>query len=100
MISRRLRASGICHDRWATVPGEIPQSIKVVSMNLNGGVGQVRLRAWCGIVLSALVLSAVALWAFTAIEARAASIQPLEIVTRTGVHVFSVEMATTEQEKE
>jgi uncharacterized membrane protein (UPF0127 family) len=32
--------------------------------------------------------------------ARAASVQPLEIVTRNGVQVFSVEMATTEQEKE
>jgi uncharacterized membrane protein (UPF0127 family) len=31
--------------------------------------------------------------------ARAASIQPLEIVTKTGVHVFSVEIATTEEEK-
>src|ERR1700761_1113679 len=69
-------------------------------MTLNGGVGQVRPRAWCGIVLSVLVVSAVALWALTAIEARAASVQPLEIVTKTGVHVFSVEMATTEQEKE
>ena len=33
-------------------------------------------------------------------DARAASIQPLEIVTKNGVQVFSVEMATTEQEKE
>ncbi|RTE88616.1 MULTISPECIES: DUF192 domain-containing protein [Bradyrhizobium] len=31
--------------------------------------------------------------------AGAASFQPLEIVTRNGVQVFSVEMATTEQEK-
>ncbi|MCK1541628.1 DUF192 domain-containing protein [Bradyrhizobium sp. 179] len=31
---------------------------------------------------------------------RAASFQPLEIVTRSGVQVFSVEMATTEQEKQ
>src|SRR5205085_12029813 len=31
--------------------------------------------------------------------ARAASIQPLEIVTKSGVQVFSVEMATTEDEK-
>jgi uncharacterized membrane protein (UPF0127 family) len=31
---------------------------------------------------------------------RAASFQPLEIATRTGVQVFSVEMATTEKEKE
>jgi uncharacterized protein len=32
--------------------------------------------------------------------AQAASVQPLEIVTKSGVQVFSVEMATTEQEKE
>ena len=31
--------------------------------------------------------------------ARAASVQPLEIATRSGVQVFSVEMATTEEEK-
>ena len=31
--------------------------------------------------------------------ARAASFAPLEIVTKSGVHVFSVEMATTEEEK-
>ena len=31
---------------------------------------------------------------------QAASVQPLEIVTKSGVQVFSVEMATTEQEKE
>ena len=39
------------------------------------------------------------LWMFAGDGARAASIQPLEIVTKTGVHVFSVEMATTEEEK-
>ncbi len=32
--------------------------------------------------------------------AQAATFQPLEIVTRSGVHVFSVEMATTEEEKQ
>ena len=32
--------------------------------------------------------------------ARAAEFQPLEIVTRNGVQVFSVEMATTDQEKQ
>jgi uncharacterized membrane protein (UPF0127 family) len=32
--------------------------------------------------------------------ARAASVQPLEIVTSSGVQVFSVEMATTEEEKQ
>ena len=31
--------------------------------------------------------------------ARAATFQPLEIATKSGVHVFSVEMATTEEEK-
>ena len=31
--------------------------------------------------------------------ARAASVQPLEIATKSGVQVFSVEMATTEKEK-
>jgi uncharacterized protein len=39
------------------------------------------------------------LWVFVSDGARAASVQPLEIVTKTGVHVFSVEMATTEEEK-
>jgi hypothetical protein len=32
--------------------------------------------------------------------ARAASVQPLEIATKSGVQVFSVEMATTEEEKQ
>jgi uncharacterized protein len=32
--------------------------------------------------------------------ARAASFQPLEIATKSGVQVFSVEMATTEEEKQ
>jgi len=40
-----------------------------------------------------------AVWMCAGDSARAASIQPLEIVTKTGVHVFSVEMATTEVEK-
>jgi uncharacterized membrane protein (UPF0127 family) len=42
---------------------------------------------------------AAALWMFAGEAVRATSIQPLEIVTKTGVHVFSVEMATTEEEK-
>ena len=41
-----------------------------------------------------------ALCALTGFGARAASIEPLEIVTRNGVHVFSVEMATTDKERE
>ena len=47
-----------------------------------------------------MIAVAGALCAFTGPDARAANIQPLEIVTKSGVHVFSVEMATTEQEKE
>lgn len=47
--------------------------------------------------LMTLVGAAVSLLAFSGAEA--ASIQPLEIATQSGVHVFSVEMATTEEEK-
>ena len=43
---------------------------------------------------------AIALWVFSGAGAGAASIQPLEIATKNGVQVFSVEMATTEKEKE
>lgn len=55
-----------------------------------------RARAWFWIPMAAvLVLSVV-----TGFGAQAASIQPLEIVTKNGVHVFSVEMATTDKERE
>jgi uncharacterized protein len=63
-------------------------------MNFDRGVDPRRVRAWRSIFVAA----AVALCAFAG--ARAASVQPLEIVTKNGVQVFSVEMATTEQEKE
>src|SRR6185437_15115594 len=67
-------------------------------MNVNRCVGQITARArlltWVWIVASAAVL-----WVFTGLQAQAASVQPLEIVTKSGVHVFSVEMATTEEEK-
>jgi len=46
------------------------------------------------------VAAAVVLYAIAGHGARAASVQTLEIVTKSGVQVFSVEMATTEQEKE
>jgi len=58
-------------------------------------VGWIRLRTKLWITLA--LASAVCL--FASLDARAASVQPLEIVTKTGVHVFSVEMATTEEEK-
>ena len=65
-------------------------------MNVDRAVGRRGLRAlfWMFIAVAG------ALYAFTGQSVRAASIQPLEIVTKSGVHVFSVEMATTEQEKE
>jgi uncharacterized membrane protein (UPF0127 family) len=71
---------------------------KVVSMNLNDCTGRARprIRVWAWFWIAASVAIS---GAFTGVEARAASIQSLEIVTRSGVHVFSVEMATTEEEK-
>jgi uncharacterized membrane protein (UPF0127 family) len=65
-------------------------------MNLVRSVDRIGLpaRRWL------LVAMLVALWAMATPGARAASIQSLEIVTKSGVQVFSVEMATTEQEKE
>lgn len=47
-----------------------------------------------------LLVALVAVLAVASPSARAANFQPLEIVTKSGVHMFSVEMATTEQEKE
>jgi uncharacterized protein len=46
------------------------------------------------------LVAALALGAFAGSAASAATFQTLEIVTKSGVQVFSVEMATTEQEKE
>jgi uncharacterized protein len=67
-------------------------------MNFNLDVERVHPLSGARIWLAMLV-SVVTLCALTCPEARAATIQPLEIVTKTGVHVFSVEMATTEEEK-
>jgi hypothetical protein len=60
-------------------------------MNFDRMVG--RLRPW-------LVASLVMMFGALAPAAQAASVQPLEIVTKSGVHVFFVDTATTEQEKE
>ena len=46
------------------------------------------------------LVAALVVAAFAHAGARAATFQPLEIVTKSGVQVFSVEMAATEQEKE
>jgi uncharacterized membrane protein (UPF0127 family) len=55
-----------------------------------------RVRAWLWMRVAAVVVLCVVAGS----GAQAASVQPLEIVTKSGVQVFSVEMATTEQEKE
>src|ERR1700730_8465965 len=60
-------------------------------MNFDRFVVWLRLPVW-------LILIA-ALGAFASLGARASSIQLLVIVTKSGVQVFSVEMATTEEEK-
>src|ERR1700722_1504849 len=64
-------------------------------MNCYRNVGPSTLRARLWIVAVTLA----ALCAFTGVEARGATVQPLEIATKSGVKVFSVEMATTEEEK-
>ena len=64
-----------------------------VSLSIVSG----RVAAW------RLVQTALLICALSAVGARpvaAAETQPLEIVTRSGVQVFAVEMATTEKEKE
>jgi uncharacterized membrane protein (UPF0127 family) len=65
-------------------------------MSFASSVDRRRARARFWIAMAAVL----ALCALTGFGARAASIEPLEIVTRNGVHVFSVEMATTDKERE
>jgi len=55
---------------------------------------RVHARLW--IAFAALAAACTLSWG----GARAATVEPLEIVTKNGVQVFSVEVATTEQEKE
>ena len=59
-----------------------------------------RLRIGGRLVTSLAAASAVLVFLCANPAARAASVQPLEIATRSGVQVFSVEMATTEEEKQ
>ena len=63
-------------------------------MNFRRGVSPRSFRAWASVVVAVA-----ALYAFTGPGAHAATVEPLEIVTKSGVQVFSVEMATTEEEK-
>jgi len=64
-------------------------------MNFDRGLKPYRLRPWRWLP----VVAAIVLGIFAGPGARAASVQPLEIATKSGVQVFSVEMATTEEEK-
>jgi hypothetical protein len=64
-------------------------------MNCDRTVDRYRVRAWRLLAVAAVV----ALCAFAGAGARAASFQTLEIATKSGVKVFSVELATTEEEK-
>ena len=63
-------------------------------MNFDRGAGRVVARPLFYLV------AIVALCAVSLLGAQATTVEPLEIVTKNGVQVFSVEMATTEQEKE
>jgi hypothetical protein len=65
-------------------------------MDFNGWVKPWRLRR---LVWSAAAALIVAFFACTTFSAWAAKIEPLEIITKSGVQVFSVELATTEEEK-
>jgi uncharacterized membrane protein (UPF0127 family) len=63
-------------------------------MNSDRSVGSYRARAWLWISVVAVVVCV-----SSGAGVQAASVQPLEIVTKSGVQVFAVEMATTEEEK-
>ena len=64
-------------------------------MNFDRTVGRYRLQAWRWAAVAAVV----ALCAFAGPGVRAATFETLEIATKSGVKVFSVELATTEEEK-
>ena len=65
-------------------------------MDFNTCVGPARARrpVWFAVVALIFVCCA-----FSTFSAQAAKIEPLEIITKSGVQVFSVELATTEDEK-
>lgn len=65
-------------------------------MEFNAWVKPRRLRR---LVWSAAAALIVAFCACPMFSAQAAKIEPLEIITKSGVQVFSVELATTEEEK-
>jgi uncharacterized membrane protein (UPF0127 family) len=70
-----------------------------MSALMNFALMVARLRIGGRLMASLAAASAVLVILCANPPARAASVQPLEIVTKSGVQVFSVEMATTEEEK-
>jgi len=64
-------------------------------MSFDRSIDRRRVRAWLWLPVAAVI----ALAACAGPGAHAASFQTLEIATKSGVKVFSVEMATTEEEK-
>jgi uncharacterized protein len=70
-----------------------------MSALMNFALMVARLRIGGRLMMSLAAVSAVLVTLCVNPAARAASIQPLEIATKSGVRVFSVEMATTEEEK-
>jgi uncharacterized membrane protein (UPF0127 family) len=71
-----------------------------MSALMNFALMVVRLRIGGRLVTSLAAASAVLVILYSNPAVRAASVQPLEIATKSGVQVFSVEMATTEEEKQ
>jgi hypothetical protein len=66
---------------------------------MNFALTVARLRTGGRLMMSLAALTAVLVTLCANPAAQAASFQPLEIATKSGVRVFSVEMATTEEEK-
>jgi uncharacterized membrane protein (UPF0127 family) len=83
--------SGICHEPGRLAAQVAQPRLDFLSMSF---------RRFAFRKLAAALASAAIVFALLSSLAQAASFQTLEIVTKSGVQVFSVEMATTEQEKE
>jgi uncharacterized membrane protein (UPF0127 family) len=71
-----------------------------MSALMNFALMVARLRIGGRLMTSLAAVSAVLVTLCVNPAAQAASFQPLEIATKSGVQVFSVEMATTEEEKQ
>jgi uncharacterized protein len=90
-VATKLLATAVLQAVFSKVPHEVGQAM---DFNECANPGGLRRPVW-----SALIAAIVLLSALTTFSARAAKVEPLEIVTKSGVQVFSVELATTEEEK-